>query len=282
MGAVGKCRLTGCRGEFVKAHLIPRAFTDLALGNPTRVEYGIGSVRPVLRKTSWFDNQLVTREGEDLLAKIDSDAFDEINKLGLCWRSFPITDKIRRYSIGEFDAEILQLTDVKGDELRLFFHSLLWRACASSRPEFSRVRVDPISMRVLKNIVAGKLRPSVLDFPCALMLLTTIGERHVHSPLRFSLPVACHDGIDYKDLKVFRFFLDGLLVYIGRRANDRHLARFWKGRMVGVDNPLIILGRPYEASRQKSMIEFIQDDMSKNFSEASERIYSTISRERKK
>ncbi|OOY22549.1 hypothetical protein BMI91_17920 [Thioclava sediminum] len=45
-----------------------------------------GLARPKRRFDSWYDQRLVIRKGEDMLASIDDDAIKEIQRLKLAWR----------------------------------------------------------------------------------------------------------------------------------------------------------------------------------------------------
>jgi hypothetical protein len=63
--ATGICKLTGKRGNFVKAHIIPKALTRPAEKGLPFVQGGQGS-RPVRRWDSWYDDHLVIQAGENI------------------------------------------------------------------------------------------------------------------------------------------------------------------------------------------------------------------------
>jgi hypothetical protein len=68
--ANGTCRLTGTKGKFVKSHLIPKALTRPEEPGLPLIQGGSGK-RARKRWDSWYDSELVTREGEDILSALD-------------------------------------------------------------------------------------------------------------------------------------------------------------------------------------------------------------------
>src|SRR5271166_5468519 len=65
---IGQCKLTMMRGRYVKAHIIPEALTETSwMGQPLTQKGRNG--RHIRRWTSWYDNRLVTADGEAILAK---------------------------------------------------------------------------------------------------------------------------------------------------------------------------------------------------------------------
>jgi len=67
----GFCTLTHRPGAFVKSHLLPEALTRSTVQGAPLVQYGEGR-RPGQRWTSWYDAELVTRDGEDVLSALDT------------------------------------------------------------------------------------------------------------------------------------------------------------------------------------------------------------------
>ena len=100
------CKLTRKVGRGVKSYIIPRAFVDKNLDKITRIQSGNG-YRPELLHTGWYDNSIVTREGEDILSRIDSEGATEIARLGLAWRHHPISGAVERISLTAEGHELL-------------------------------------------------------------------------------------------------------------------------------------------------------------------------------
>ena len=63
----GMCKLTLTYGKFVKSHIIPEALTETSWGGSPLTQPGPNG-RRIRRCTSWYDPQLVTTEGEAILA----------------------------------------------------------------------------------------------------------------------------------------------------------------------------------------------------------------------
>ncbi len=277
MVKVGRCKLTGTVGPFIKSHIIPRALSDNALDKTARIQYGGGDTRPSLKYTSWYDQELVTDEGEQKLAKFDDDAIKEFRRLGLVWRFFPPkSESWERHQITGTDSEFITIRNTPSKEMRMFFLSLLWRAATSRREEFREIRLDVISREKLRKIVAGEVQPHDTDFPCVLVLMTTIGRSQVHSPLRSRLDIPEIFPGARNSEKIFRFFLDGLIVHIGRKSMDLGLSERWKYRNVGLSQDLTLIGRPYENSRQEKMIDSLEEELDQKWPEHAEKIYGVI------
>jgi hypothetical protein len=272
----GICKLTKKSGRFVNSHIIPRALSDKNLDKVARIQWREFGGRPQLRHTSWYDDHLVIEEGEAKLSLYDTIGTNELAKFGLCWRYFPISSKAKRSPIDGSNFEIIEVDGADVAGLRLFFLSLLWRAAASRRPEFREIRVDVASMRKRRKIVNGEITPHTSDFPVTLTLLTTKGQPQNLTPLRqrMALPQLC-EGLP-RDVKIHRFFLDGLIAHVGRKSMDQKLAEVWGPRAVGAQKDLFLIGRPYEGSFQEQNLNFLQDELERQWPKEAERIYDAL------
>lgn len=145
------CRLTGTPGTYVDSHIIPRALTRLSSEGEKWIEAGIG-LGMKRRPDSWYDSNLVTRAGEDILSDIDSKAIDELRRHRLVWSGWGLDDRLRNDELisaaGHASHRLIRLA--RPDVLRVFFLSLLWRAAASTRPEFSDVVVSASDLEDLR------------------------------------------------------------------------------------------------------------------------------------
>ena len=80
----GVCALLGVEGTYAKSHLIPLSLTSPSTKGERFIEAGRG-LRPIRRFTSWYDQQLVIREGEKILSEIDTAGIEELRRLKLIW-----------------------------------------------------------------------------------------------------------------------------------------------------------------------------------------------------
>ncbi|MEO9337347.1 hypothetical protein ABFT80_07925 [Mesorhizobium sp. SB112] len=273
--AIGKCLLTGHVGPFAQSHLIPRFLADKALGQAHRIQFGFGS-KPQLKFNSWVDGRICTAVGEARLRDIDTAAAKIIRQHGLTWRHYPLSNKAERHNFGD-EFELITIPDVDTSALRLFFLSLLWRSAISTRFEFAEIFLDAVSNEHLRKIVAGEEKPADSDWPVVLVALTEAGEPQVHTPLAQVINTPEHEGTKYPDIPIFRFFLDGLIVHMGRKFGDVELLDAWSPkRVVGLDSSLILIGRPYEGSAQKSNLTYLQNKLHREYPEDAARIYSTL------
>lgn len=147
----GTCALTGTHGKFVKCHIIPQAFTrptkkGEALYQSTR---GKGETR---RWTSWYDPQLVTREGEDILSDIDNAAIKILRKHQLVWSGWMAFRPHFLSFLPSMPSHGLRLLEIEGaDCLIRFALSLAWRASASQLPDLSGVKLPGSSEEEMKK-----------------------------------------------------------------------------------------------------------------------------------
>lgn len=121
----GVCRLTGETGPFVDSHIIPRALTVADRDGDHFVEHGDGT-RPKRRSNSWYDNELVTRSGEDKLSLIDDLAIRELRRLKLVWSGWGALTRLPEGFIQTTPAgtEYRLIEGVADRCLRLFFLKL--------------------------------------------------------------------------------------------------------------------------------------------------------------
>lgn len=272
--AIGTCLLTGHVGPFAQSHLIPRFLADKALGQAHRIQFGFGS-KPQLKFNSWVDDGICTAVGEARLRDIDTAAAKIIRQHGLTWRHYPLSDRAERHKVGD-DFELITIPDVDTSALRLFFLSLLWRSAVSTRFEFAEISLDAASNEYLRKVVAGEEEPANSDWPAVLVALTEAGEPQVHAPLAQLINTPEYEGVKYPDIPIFRFFLDGLIVHMGRKSGDVELLDVWSKRVVGLDSSLFLVGRPYEGSSQQNNLTYLQDELHREYPEDAARIYSTI------
>lgn len=251
----GQCRLTLECGEFVEAHIIPKALTRPSKpGNPF-IETGRGS-RPKRRWASWHDSELVTRAGEDILAKIDNAAILALRKHHLVWSGFPVDSDLPGHRL--FSNTPFGYRTITGPEmpaLRVFFLSLLWRAAASNRLEFNLITIPESDLEILRRAILGKLSPKLSFYPCHLTQLSSRGEIHNHSPAPDSKLFENLTGIGHRKLFIYRFYLDGLICHTHIYNSDEVFTNSLGDLVVGRSDSLRVSTVTYEESRQKLYLE---------------------------
>jgi len=119
----GVCALTGKHGRFVRCHLIPKAVTRANVRGNFFIQAGQG-MRPKIAWDSWYDEHLVTTDGEALLAGYDTWGIEELRRLRLIWQSWDqSTDLASSVRVvpgcPSFGLRVVTCADPK--HLRLFF-----------------------------------------------------------------------------------------------------------------------------------------------------------------
>lgn len=248
------CKLTGKQGTFVKSHLIPLALTRPIKRGEKFIESGLDQERPIRRPSSWYDENLVTLEGEALLSRYDTQGIDELRRLGLVWSSA----RHRSLEPEIFDHEkshgVCALSTNKPKRLRLFALSLLWRAVATEREEFKNLEIDESHLEYLRDLVRTGSIGNQDDFPTYIVTLLGPGDYHNRTPLR-----EIHD-VDGSPSEWIRFFIEGVIILIGLEPRSEKLAKAFGRMLVGFDKDFFVMTIEYSKSRERdNLIEVIRD-----------------------
>lgn len=207
--AEGICKLTGRAGKFVRSHLIPQAFTR-PIGKEGFICGGEGTV-PKKGWTSWYDERLVTNEGEKILASYDNWAVRELRRLELVWSGWESKANLPiEYCYKSGNRLVRQLECSDPGKLRLFFLSLLWRVAATALPEFHTIVLPEDDLARLRIMLLNR-EASPLDFyPTSLLQMITRGPSHNLGPIPTNF------GKGRNQFRTFRFYFDGLIAHIHR------------------------------------------------------------------
>lgn len=247
--SVGVCKLTGMQGPFVRSHLLPKAVTRPSVRGNFFIQGGYRELPPKIKWDSWYDDDLVTRDGENILARYDSWAIQELSRLELIWKSWgPTTCLGNSVTVKPgFPSFGVRTVKCKNPSLlRLFFLSLLWRASATGRPEFQGIQLRDDHLDQLQRMVRDG-DPNPLGFyPTTLLQIASRGPAHNLVPLSIDNTFDTGAGGVGRH-HVFRFYFDGLIANMHRSKDTiEGLEPFIVG--AGVD--LVVQMQLYEDSFQ--------------------------------
>lgn len=222
--SIGRCKLTGEVGPFVKSHLLPRALTLPRSGGEAFPQIHSGE-RPKKRRDSWYDLQLVTQAGEDILTSYDTFGISELRRLKLIWQSWGPMCKLATadHVVLADGYGMRRITFSDPPRMRLFLLSLLWRAAASELSEFQEISLSFSDLRRLRNVVCFGRVPTSDFFPASLIQLSELGIQHNHGPFRQVKKGVRIGNYRSRDLKIFRFYFDGLIVHFHVRPQRDEL-----------------------------------------------------------
>jgi len=245
----GTCKLTGLTGTFIRAHLLPRALTKPAIEGAYFIQAGKGT-RPSRRWNSWYDDELVTRKGEDILAELDTWAIRVLREKKLVWSGWGAMNNLGALHepIGGDSWGIRHVPEIDAKRLRLFFLSLLWRAAATKRFEFSEISIDASRLEVLRETIAKGISRSASFYPISLTQLSTRGVIHNYAPRAMTKTIPATDTSTAFEIPIFRFFFDGLIAHI----HDDHPRNHNPGdpTLVGMSDGLTVSTIPFVKSAQ--------------------------------
>ncbi len=236
----GKCRLTGLSGNYVDSHIIPRALSKLDQQGMPMIQYGEGK-HPTRRWTSWYDPELVTEEGENILKDLDTWAIKVLRELKLVWSGWGNITNIDEIhdKIGGTPYGIRKVFIKDRERFRKFFLSILWRSACTSLPEFSCIQMPEEDLRKLGLYLCGKEKLDISFYPAMLTQLSTIGIPHNHIPIADTKRIELEDLTSY-DIPIFRFYFDGLIVHFHRHESDNGSTAKLGNMVVGAKKELIV------------------------------------------
>lgn len=262
----GQCKLTLENGKFIKSHLIPQALTKPEIRGGIMKQIGEGT-RPKKATSSWYDYELVTRAGEDILTEFDTAAINILRNHQLIWsswgESFISNDSIF-YSINQ-NYGVREFSNLEWRKLRLFGLSLLWRACNSTQNGFCDINIPKDDLEKIRVLLINKDSGAIHFYPIKLCQLSTKGKIHNQTPFitKFELPKRC-EITRSKYLDIVRFYFDGLIMHIHLSKTLKQIKGF-DSQILGFNpNKLIVTTVSYEVSFQRENIENIVNSYRKN------------------
>lgn len=214
----GICKLTGEKGTFAKAHIIPAALTRLD-GTGPLTQGGRGR-RPIRRWSSWYDPCLVTQAGEAILAEYDNWAIVELRRNKLIWSSWGPMLRLATSDFKKFDAAwgYRSISGIDFNRLRMFFLSLLWRAAETDRFEFSAIKLDACDLGRLRTMVLTGNAEPIEFYPITLIQCSTRGFDHNFSASAEVKTNPAIEEVPARTIPHFRFYFDGLIAHMHREA----------------------------------------------------------------
>lgn len=252
----GICSLVREHGVFVKSHLIPQALTGNDEAGKGFIEAGQG-FRPIRRFTSWFDDELVIRKGEDVLSDIDSRAIVELRKHKLVWSGWG-KSKVLNCSAQKIYSEANEgfrfLPGVDAKLLRIFFLSLLWRALSTKRKEFGHIKNTGVDIeRLRETILTGHDGGSAFH-PVILHQMNTRGVTHNFTPIMEEVVIPESDAGPEITIEIYRFYMQGLVAHVYPEV-DAQVASRLGGLMLGAADDTFIFTRPFNSSAQMARMK---------------------------
>lgn len=251
----GVCRLTGMSGPYVDSHIIPRALTRLSKTGEKYVEARIGHG---IKKcaNSWYDGKLVTRVGEDILSDIDSKAINELRRHRLVWSGWGTDDRLGPEEVASTAGHSTHrlIAFERPEVLRIFFLSLLWRAAASTRPEFDEIILTDCDLEDLRLRVLNQNPGQPQDYPIQLFQLITRGPAHNRTPLLERKPIINIDCSEGPEISYVRFYFDGLVGHVHLARQHELDAEFLK-TCLGFDDATIVFTHEFDKSRTMENIK---------------------------
>lgn len=259
---VDVCKLTGESGKYVASHLIPKALTKPEQPGLSFLEAGKG-LKPIRRHSSWYDNRLVTSHGEKILSDIDDWAIKKLRYHHLVWSGWGPIIELPDINPPRSDWGFRILSDTEWPRLLLFFLSLLWRAAASSRKEFSDVNLPAEDIERLREmVVSGSVEPKTF-YPVQIIQLSTVGKIHNQTPFKDIKTIPASNRLAEYQVPIIRFYFDGLIAHFDMRSHEEIESDDLGDLFLGATDYLLVTTVSYESSFQRENLELIMGEADK-------------------
>lgn len=248
---IGICKLTKVKGKYAKSHLIPHAFTKPEIAGQPLIQAGFG--QPAVRRwSSWYDQKLVTAEGELILRDLDTWGISYLRRQKLVWSGWGPSRVLQgnRVILEETGWGIRSVDVDEPEKFRLFIYSLLWRAAASSMLEFSEISMPANDLERLRVVLLKNELPPIDFYPASLTQLSTLGIKHNLSPIAQVKTTPAIGSEPERQIPIFRLYFDGLIVHIHRHANDDGYTQSLGPQIVGNEKVVTVSTISYEKSFQ--------------------------------
>ena len=257
----GQCKLTLEYGKFIKSHLIPQALTKPEVRGGIMKQIGEGS-HPKKATSSWYDYELVIRQGEDILTEFDTAAINILRTNQLIWggweQQFNSADST--FHIIDNNYGVREFSNLDWKNLRLFALSLLWRACNTTQNGFCEVSIPKNDLEKIRLLLVNRDAGAIHFYPIKFCQLSTKGKIHNQTPFirKFELPKRC-EVTRSRHLNIVRFYFDGLVMHIHLSKTLRQIKGF-DHQILGLDpQSFIVPTVTYEVSFQRENLENILD-----------------------
>lgn len=210
----GQCKLTGKEGQLVKCHILPQALTKPSRQGRPLMDSTLRN-GPKRRWTSWYDPQIVSREGEDLLSQIDDAGIKAARRDQLVWQSWhvappKITPLSKHSYLRGFRRVVL---NQDAEALRKFAHSILWRAAVSKLPAMRGVQLPDESIELLRKSTQSETPAPIDLFPVSLVQIVSKGTAHNLAPSNETVSLPATSESRAQELPITRIYLDGLIMH---------------------------------------------------------------------
>ena len=247
----GRCKLTGKLGRFVKCHIIPEAVTRAERKGAHLVQFGTG--KPTRRWTSWYDPELVTAQGEGILARYDSWAIAQLRRHKLIWSSWGSSQALAADDFRPFPPSPWGLRSIRNFDtakLRLFYLSVLWRVAATNLPEFAQIQLPNEEIDQLRTmLLEGSIEPLTF-YPISLIQISTRGTAHNRPPVSQTKRLVEPE----ENVPIVRIYFDGLIAHLHGASEHASRAIELGPIIIGNEDRMTINTVAYEDSSQRAAL----------------------------
>jgi hypothetical protein len=223
-----KCKMCGEEKRLIDAHIIPRSFYEPLKenGQTPRIVTDVAGEYPKRSQTGVYDKEIVCESCEQLFSPWDDYAyrflFQELNDEQFIRNN----GEVVAYNFGKCDYE----------KLKLFFLSVLWRACVSKHKIFEKVQLGPFEEKLRQMLLENDPGDNS-EFAVALSKFDApANETGILNP----------DKIRYDGVIHYRFYIGGYMAVI--KVSSQRASETFEKLYISEENDVFCIVREFEQS----------------------------------
>jgi hypothetical protein len=231
------CKLTGKIGQAIKAHVVPRAFYELPSqeDGPCLLVSNALNTFPKKLPVGIYDETMVTQDGENLFKPWDDYAIRTLLKNEDAFEPFTKGGMVIAWTLSKY--EYLHL--------KLFALSVLWRAHASTRPEFGKVQLGPHEPKIRGFLLSS--HPGTPD-EYSVNIVKWIDDEF--GPVFMDPFREAYEGVNY-----YRIYCGRYVLYV--KVDQNQTSGTFREWQLGQDKKLIVIARELKKSKEWPLMQRI-------------------------
>ncbi|MGC3976580.1 MAG: hypothetical protein QM771_19685 [Nitrospira sp.] len=219
----------------MKAHVLPKAFYELreSGAGPYKSVTDAVNIFPKKIPVGLYDKTMVTEEGERTFQLLDDYGTRLLLKRDSAFQPFRHTENILGWTLLNYDYPTL----------KLFALSILWRAHASTPPEFKNVRLGPHEARV-RHLLLNATPGTPEEY--SVVIVKWIDEEF--GPVFMDPFRETYDGLNY-----YRIYLGRYVLYF--KVDQRRTNAAFRDFQLGQDTKLVVIARELKKSKERPLMQ---------------------------
>jgi hypothetical protein len=231
------CKLCGLNAKLVKAHIIPKSFWEIQVGQPLQMLTNIQGEFPRRSNIGVYDNTIICQACERSFSNYDNHSAKVF--LSKNSRLKPIRD-----AMGNLLALLAENIDYS--LMKLFDVSVLWRAAASSHRFFEKVQIGTKFFEQARRMLVDRNPGDAQEFG----MFFARWKADEHEPILMDPFRERFGGVNF-----YRFYLGRVLIYI--KVDQRKVPEAFERLVLRPGAPAVLVCRDLQRSKELPLMRRI-------------------------